>query len=274
MAIVVNAIQGVGTWVQGTSYLGYDNLFLQAGVVVAANDEDVGFPGSNATSWLTAGGGWQTTGVGDKILTATLLSAADIDSYGVYKHNLGTLGLTVKLQYSTDGAAWTDLPGSEKTPADDSAIYFVAAAVVSAKFFRLHVVGVLAGETLIIGNAFVSKSLRVWSPPETGWVPPNLALDNTYLNNRSEGGDFMGRTVIRKGSKTNFNISVASDDWIRSDWFPFMEAAEAHPFYHAWDTVAHASEVAFCYTDGKIETPKYVNSRYMSFGIKFFALID
>lgn len=272
MSIVVN--QNLAIWVQGSSYIGYDNLFLRDGAVSVASEADDGFPGSNATSWLTTGGGWQTTGAGDKTLAVTLLLAENIDSYGVYKHNLGTLGLTVKLQTSSDGVAWTDLPGSEKTPANDDAIYFVATATVSAKYARLNIAGLLAGETLIIGNAFVSASLRVFSPPETGFIPPNLALDNKYLNNRSEGGDFMGRTFIRKGSKTNFTVSIADDDWIRTDWFPFMEAAEAHPFYHAWDTTAHAAEVAFCYTDGKIEKPRYVNSLYMSFGIKFFALIE
>ena len=270
MGIVVN--QNPGTWVQGSSYIGYDNLFLREGAVVAESESDAGFPGSNATSWLTTGGGWQTTGSGDKTLTATLPSAENINSYGVYKHNFGTLGLTVKLQTSSDGSTWVDLTGSEISPADDDAIYFVATASVSAKFLRLHIAGLGVSETLILGNAFASESLRVFSPPETGFIPVPLALDNKYLNNRSEGGDFMGRTFIRKGSKTAFTISVANDDWVRDNWFPFMEAAELHPFYHSWDTVNHPGEVGFCFTDGKIQKPKYMTSRYMSFGIKFFAL--
>lgn len=270
MSIVVN--QG-GAWNQGSSYIGYDNHYLSSGAVVAASSADTGFPGSNATSWLTAGGGWQTTGVGDKTLAVTLPSAKNANSYGVYKHNLGTLGLTVKLQSSTDGITWTDVTGSEKSPADDSAIFFVAAAPVSAKYFRIHIAGLLAGETLVIGNAFIGEAFSVFSPPESGWVPPNMALENKYLNNRSEGGDFMGRTFVRKGAKTNFFVSLARASWIRSDWLPFMLEAEKHPFYHAWDTSAFPGEVAFCYIDGKISKPKYVSSLWMSFDLKFWALV-
>ena len=271
MAIVVN--QG-GAWVQGSSYIGYDSLYLQAGAVVAANAEDSGFPGSNAASWVTTGGGWQATGAGDKTLTATLLSAANGNSYGIHKHNIGTLGLTVKLQSSANGSSWTDVTGSEKTPGDDATIFFVATAPVSAKFWRIHIAGLAAGETLTIGQAFIGNALLVFSPPETGWTPPNVAIENEFINNRSEGGDFMGRTLIRKGSKTQFTVGIADAGWIRTDWLPFMLEAEKHPFYHAWDTVSFPSEVAYCYIEGKISKPKYVSPRFMSFDLKFRALIE
>ena len=162
MSIVVN--QG-GNWVQGSSYIGYDNFYLRSDAVVVESAADVGFPGANAVSWLTTGGGWQVTGAGDKTLAVTLDAATNVDSYGIYKHNLGTLGLTIKLQTSTDGVAWTDVIGSEKTPSDDTALFFVAVTPVSSRFIRLHIAGLLAGETLILAQAFVSGSLRVFNPP-------------------------------------------------------------------------------------------------------------
>ena len=271
MGIVVN--QG-GAWVQGSSYIGYDSLYLRAGAVASANVEDANQPGSNATSWLTSGGGWQASGAGDKILTTALLSAENANSYGIYKHNIGTLGLTVKLQSSADAVTWTDVTGSEKTPGNDDAIYFVAAAPVSAAFFRIHIAGMIVGQTLIIGQAFISESLRVFNPPETGWVPPNLALNNDFINSRSDGGDFLGRSLIRKGSKTNFSLSLVARDWVRSNWLPFMEAAENHPFYYAWDTTNYPLEVAFCYTEKQISRPTYVNSAFFSLNLSFIALIE
>ena len=270
MSIVVNSSS---SWVKGASYVGYDSLYLRLGAVVAANVEDTDQPASNATSWLVSGGGWQATGAGDKTLAVTLVAAANANSYAIYKHNLGTLGLTVKLQHSSDGIAWTDLAGSEKNPAVDTAIYFVGASI-SAKYWRIHIAGLLAGETLIVGQAFISESLNVFSPPEPGWTPPSLAPNNKYINSRSDGGDFLGRTLIRKGAKTMFQVSVASQSWIRANWLPFMDAAELHPFYHAWDTTQFPLEVAFCYTDGPISKPRYVNPRFMSFDLKFFALLE
>jgi hypothetical protein len=268
MAIVVN--QG-GEWVQGSSYLGYASLYLQTGAVPAASAEDSGFPASNATSWLTSGGGWQATGAGDKTLAVTLLAASSANSFGIYKHNLGTLGLTVKLQYSSNGTTWTDFTGSEKNPADDTVIYFVGTAPVSASYWRIHIAGMAAGETLIIGQAFIGLSLQVFSPPEPGWVPPNLALNNEFINSRSEGGDFLGRSLIRKGSKTDFSVGLVDAGWVRTNWLPFLTAAEQHPFYHAWDTVNFPLEVSYSYTD-KIRPPKYVSSRWMAIDLSFFAL--
>ena len=271
MGIVVN--QG-GNWVQGSSYIGYDNLYLRSDAVVAANAADVGFPVENATSWLTTSGGWQATGAGDKNISLTLDAVQNLNSYGIFKHNLGTLGLTIKLQSSTDGTIWTDIAGTEQTVVTDDAIFLVLTAPVSFLYYRFNVAGLATGETLIIGNIYIGESLNVFNPPEPGWTPPSLALDNTYLNSRSEGGDFIGRTLVRKGSKTNFSVGIADADWIRSDWFPFMLEAEKHPFYHAWDTINYPGEVAYCYTDGKISKPKYVSSRFMSFDLKFFALIE
>lgn len=272
MSIVIN--QG-GNWVQGSSYIGYDNLYLRSTAAVAASSEDVGFPGSSGVSWLTSGGGWQTTGVGDKTLAVTLPTTETAQAFAIYKHNLGTLGLTIKLQESTNATTWNDVPGSEQTPSNDEAIFWVDTdPSATVRYWRLHIAGLAAGETLKIAQAFIGPVLRVFNPPEAGWIPPNIALDDKYLNTRSEGGDFMGRTFVRKGSKTSFMNSLADEAWIRSDWLPFMKEAERHPFYHAWDTISFPFEVAYCYTDGKISKPKYVSSRFMSFDLKFFALLE
>lgn len=270
MGIVVN--QG-GEWVQGSSYVGYDSLYLRDDAIAVASEADAGFPGSNATSWLTSGGGWQSTGAGDKTLTVSFGSTRTANSYAIYKHNLGTLGLTVKLQSSPSGSVWTDVPGSEMLPGDDSVIYFVTDTPVSAPFYRIHIAGTAAGETLIVGQAFIGESLQVFNPPEPGWVPPNLALADTFINSRSEGGDFLGRTLVRKGSKTMFNVGLVDADWVRANWLPFMLAAEQHPFYHAWDTVNYPDEVSYSYTE-KVQMPKYVSSRWMSIDLAFWALLE
>jgi hypothetical protein len=262
------------TWVQGASYIGYDNLYLRMLATVVANAEDTGQTGALAVSWLTYSGGWQATGVGVKTLTVSFpLVGEDANSYGVYKHNLGTLGLTVKLQHSSDGVAWTDLIGSAKVPANDEAIFFIG-ATINAKFWRIHIAGLLAGETLIIGQAFIGPSLRVFAPPEAGFTPPNLGLNSDFITSRSDGGDFLGRSLIRKGSKSGFLITNVAAAWVRSDWLPLIKEVEKHPFYYGWDNVNHADEVAFCYTDGKITVPRYESSLFFNVSLNFIALLE
>ncbi len=260
-------------WVQGSSYLGYDNALLRSGGIVAASLEDVGFPVSNASSWLITGGGWRATTANDITLTLTLPAAESLNSYAVYKHNLGDIGATIKLQHSSDGAAWTDLTGSEKVVADNKAIFFIGTPQ-TALFWRLHITGIDAGETLIIGQAFIGSALQMFSPPEPGFTPPELAINNDYITSRADGGDFLGRSLIRKGSKMAFSNSIVHRDWVRANWQAAMAAIEKTPFYYAWDSTNYPAEVAYCYIDRKIQTPKYVNSAYFSLNLQFIALTE
>ena len=260
-------------WAQGSSYLGYANAYLSSGAVVAASLEDVGYPSSNATSWLITGGGWRATTINDITLAVTLVAAQSLNSYAVYKHNLGDIGATIKLQHSSNGSAWTDLTGSEKVVANNKAIFFIGTPQ-TAKFWRIHISGLGASDTLIIGQAFIGSSLLMFSPPEPGFTPPELALNNDYITSRADGGDFLGRSLIRKGSKMSFVNSIVHRDWIRDNWQDVMVAIEKTPFYYAWDSTNYAAEVAYCYIDKKIQIPRYVNSAYFSLNLQFIALTE
>lgn len=271
MGIVVQS--GAG-WSQGSSYLGYDSIFLRAGAVVAASAADTGFPASNATSWLITGGGWKATADPEINLTVTLLSAESVNSYAIFKHNLGTLGATIKLQHSDDGVAWTDFAASTKNLADDKAVFFASASPVTALLWRLNISNLPAAATIIIGQAFISNSLLMYSPPEPGFTPPELALNNQYISSRADGGDYLGRTLIRRGSKMAFNNSIVHRDWIRDNWQDAMLAIEKTPFYYAWDSANYPTEVAYCYVDKKLDIPKYVNSAYFSLNLSFVALVE
>jgi hypothetical protein len=260
-------------WVQGSSYIGYDSFFLQTGVVVVASKEDVGFTALNGVSWPVYSGGWQATAVdtSDITLAVTLPAAATGNSYAVHKHNLFDLGASVKLQYSSDGVAWTDLTGSSVTPGNNRTIFFVGTEI-SQKFWRIVISGLVASDVLKIGHAFIGNSLRLFSGPETGFSPPNIALQNEFISSRSDGGDFLGRSLVRKGSEGMFTITSVLASWVRANWIPFMEAAEKHPFYHAWDTSTFPAEVGYCYVEKVIDTPRYTSQLHMTVTLKYKVL--
>ncbi len=270
MGIVIN--QG-GQWIAGDSHIGYDSLFLRSDAVVAASAEDVGFPVENATNWLTYGGGWRTSVVGQNTMTVTFLGAESANAYALFKHNLGDIGGTVKLQWSDDGVGFTDVAGSEKTPADNKCIFFVFDSIAHP-IWRLLFTGIDALETLIVGQAFIGPTLQVFGGPETGWTPPNLAFNDDFVNSRADGGDFLGRSLIRKGNKTGFSVSAVNATWIRTDWEPFLTVAQLQPFYYAWNTIAFPTEVAYCYTEDNVQKPSYSNPAHMTIRLDFIALIE
>lgn len=270
MGIVINA---GGAWVAGNSHIGYDSLYLRSDAIVAASAEDAGFPVENGTNWLTYAGGWRTSVIGQNTVTASFMSAQSANSYGLFKHNLGDIGGTVKLQHSDDGVIFTDIAGSEMTPADNKAIFFVF-DTEAHPVWRLLFTGIDSMETLIVGQLFIGPTLQVFGGPETGFTPPNLAFNDDFVNSRADGGDFLGRSLIRKGNKTGFNVSAVAADWVRDNWEPFLTVAQLQPFYYAWNTVAFPTEVAYCYTESNVQKPSYQSAAHLNIRLDFIALIE
>lgn len=273
MAIVV-ALGGGGTpdlFEQGESFIAYDSFFLRDDAAVTVDSEDTGQEIDNGTSWFTYGGGWQTSNPGVHNINVSFAQTEEGQCFALHKHNLFDLGITVKLQSSQDGISFDDVAGSEQTPGDNSTFFFVAASAIAAPFWRIVLTGHTEG-TLRIAQIFIGPSFQVFQSPHTGWIPPNLALNDTFINSRSDGGDFLGRSLVRRGSKTAFTITPIPESWVRQFWLTFMLAAEEHPFYYSWDNVNFPEEVAYCYTEGKIDTPMYVTHRHFSISLKFIAL--
>ena len=256
---------------QGASFIAYDSFFLRSDASVTVDSEDTGQEIDNGTSWFTYGGGWQTSNFGTHEINVSFLATQTGQCFALHKHNLFDLGCTVKLQSSQDAVTYDDVAGSEQTPPDNSTFFFVADDEVTAPFWRIVITGHLTG-TLRIAQIFIGPAFQVFQSPQVGWIPPNLALNDTFINSRSDGGDFLGRSFVRRGSKTSFKIGPIPESWVRSFWLPFMRAAEEHPFYYSWDNVNSGEEVAYCYTEGKIDRPEYTSHRHFRVALRFIAL--
>lgn len=273
MAIVISE-GGSGspdTFTTGDANIGYDSFFLRSGAAVTVDSEDVGQEIDNGTSWFTYGGGWQTSSPGEHNVTASFASAQSGDAYAIHKHNLSDLGITVRLQTSPDGIVFTTVVGSDQTPTTNRTLFFVMPASVSARFWRLQFSGHTSG-TLRIAQLFVGPAFKIFQGPNIGFTPPPLGLDDDFLNSRADGGDFIGRSLIRRGLRSAFSISPIPEAWVRSFWLPFLEAAEEHPFYYSWDNLNFPTEVAYCYTVGKVPPPRYNNPLHFSISLNFKAL--
>lgn len=277
MAIVVNVAGGGGGGggggaPVGNSYLAYDSFFLRSDALsVTADSEDFGQAIENGLSWPTYGGGWQTTTIGEHLVTVGFAATQQGQGYAIHKHNLADLGITVELQNSPDAVVWTTITDSDQTPTNNKTLFFVAAAQESATFWRLRFTGHTFG-TLRIAQMFIGPVLQAHQPPGTGWSPPNLALNNDFIQSRADGGDFLGRSLIRRGSKTNFTMSPVPESFVRNSWLPFMEAAELHPFYYSWNAEGFPGEVAYCYVEGRIDIPRYMTHLHFNVPLKFIAL--
>ncbi len=276
MAIVINTGGsggggGGGNFAIGSSHIAYDSFLLRSDVTLTADSEDFNQEVENGASWPTYGGGWQTSVLGDHTIVVGFAGIQTAQCFAIHKHNLGTLNCTISLQSSPDNAVWTTILNSEQTPGGDQTLFFVAAQSSAARFWRLLIEGHISG-TLRIAQIFIGPCFQVHQPPGLGWSWPNIALNDDFITSRADGGDFLGRSLIRRGSKTSFQMTPVVESFVRDTWLPFMQAAEEHPFYYSWDTSSFPLEVAYCYVEGRIAIPKHVSNKHLSVPLKFIAL--
>ncbi len=263
-------------WVQGYSYIGYENFVHNS--LHFGSSQDAGYSSLNVGTWDTYKQ-WRTTLNGGEFIQYVLPSAArEVNCYGVHRHNLGDDGVTSYFEHSTDGATWTKVStGGDMDhtfSSDNETIFYVTETPVTDDYFRVRfdIPNEQGNVTYRIGNIFVGNALKLFNPPAAGFTPPQLAFEDKYLTNESDGGDFLGRSLIRKAGKTGFSMRPVAESWVNSDWKSCMEAIAQTPFYFAWDTLNHKTSAAFCYTEGKVSKPKYIGSKYFQVSLAFRAL--
>lgn len=271
MSIVVST--ATTDWQSGSAYFGYENAMEFSDAVISATSEQVGFEAVNVAEW-SASSLWNSAASGEQIITLSLTGGnRTVNSFGIYKHNLGDQGdnCIVTAQYSIDGANWVDLvPSFIQAENDFDTIFLIANSSVEADFYRLRIQNLVV--PVNIGNLFFGNSLLLFGSPEVGWTPPSLARNNQFVNSRSDGGEFVGRSFINRGGKTGFQMSVVPFEWVKANWLPFMKAADRHPWYFSWDAANEPADVAYCYTDRPLAHPKHQTARHMTVPVSFIAL--
>lgn len=231
------------------AYIFYDNLLVSPLVdSITASTETAGFSVANAYDWRTTSY-WSPTASGAQTITSVFDSAVTADYFAIYRHNLGTIGGTVKLQYSLDsGSSWLD--ATTATTLTDNQLKIILFNSVSAThwrvYFSLTSTGFYCG-VLMFGEAF---NLYRGMPP--GFVLPHQARKNTIMNQKTEGGQFAGRAITLRGAKTTILNKAIPANWYRENIEPFILHAEKYPFLFSWNHTDRPDDACWCETDGDI----------------------
>lgn len=264
MSIVIQATSGSGI----NAYICHDNL-LRQGASVIASSEAVGFEADRAYDWL-GHTWWKPAAAGTHTLTLTLSSAKTANYFAVANHDLGAQNATVKLQYSLDGGStWLDATASEGAAAIGTKVLLLVFPDISASKWRVQTV---SGGTPSIGNVSFGRRVQLPHGVHVGFSPPNLNRENEIINATSEGGAFIGRSVIRKGSNIDLSLRALAPAWVRNTWEPFVDHAEMFPFFFGWDVTGYPWESALCWSES-IESARYDEPKMMSAGFKARAIL-
>jgi len=166
------------------------------------------------------------------------------DYVAIGAHTLGSTGKTVTIGVSsaTSGAFTTVHTSS---PSNDNAIM---ATFTSQSIRRVQIAITTSGDDFYIGVVYAGAFLQMQRPLYGDHSPINLSQQVEYQNNESDTGNFLSRSIIRRGLVGSFSWRHLQAEWIRTYFKPFQKHAAANPFFILWRPTTYPLECAFCWT--------------------------
>lgn len=188
-----------------------------------------------------------------------LFDAAAGDVFAIAAHNLGSgAGRIVFEHDSNEDGTWTQI-GSALDPVDDSPIMFFHDGVTSIRW-RISIDRCVLPE---IGVFRVGAALKMERPFYGGFQPSLGRRTTVVRGNRSEGGEWLGRSVVRRGQTAAYQWANLTFSWARSNLFGadgLIRAVETEPFFLAWRP-SELDDVDYAWTGGPIDGPTNTGTR-------------
>lgn len=244
--------------------IGYSNI-LESAISISASSEAAGYEKENCFDWLTYDF-WKPTGFVSENITIDMANPVSADYWAICAHDAYTNGAQYFLRASTDNFSSSNIGIDSITPSSNG-IIFRTFSSVSYRYWRIVIFGGSAATS--IGMFSLGDRLDLPDGMQVGFIPPTLSYDDEVLNSTSQGGAFLGRSVIRQGARGRMQFDLMTPAWVRSDWQPFLEHARVKPFFLSWDPTNYPAEAAYCWSDGRIDAPYYSRPNYMTAAFDF-----
>ena len=238
--------------------IGYENLTY--GLTPVASTSAAGRPAVAAT-YPTTFEFWTPTAL-PATWTVDFGTAKAVDYCGLVAD---LNGATVLVQSSPDNVTWTT-----QATMTTGRIGMALFAEVSARYWRLNVSGFFP----LIAVVYLGKSLAMQRKIYQGHTPLTLARETEFTNNASEGGQWLGRSIVRKGASASCAWAHLKADWYRANFDPFVKAARTAPFFVGWRPQQYPAELGFVWTDGDIQPNNSGPRDFMDVSMSFRGLIN
>lgn len=213
----------------------------------------VGFPNIAATNPLTYES-WMVFGVTGSdeyvLLFDRGLSPAtpSWDYFAIAGHNLGSVQCTVV--FSSSPIVGPGTTHKEFIPGDDSPIMLLTSDIHDR--YGALTLKPLLGSLPFISVVYMGKALAMQRPIYGGHQPVTLSRVTAVRPQVSETGQWLGRSIIRKGLRTEFSWRHLTPEWYRAEFDPFVEDARKRPWFISWRPETYPDEVAYCWTPSDI----------------------
>jgi len=219
--------------------IGYNNLLVTPSVTAA-----------NATLIPNTWERW-TSASGTMLATFDPAAPAVMNFVGIAAHNLFTAGATIKIETTQAiiGGDSAYITQAVITPTSNAPIYVEFIEADPVERIRITITG---GTNREVGVIYAGNALIMQQAIYGGHTPVNLASITDYRNAMSDSGQFLGRTIKRRGQATSFAWQNLTEQWYRDNFQPFVNSAKTTPFFIQWRPDYQNTEIAFGYTTGDI----------------------
>lgn len=218
-------------------------------------------------------------------VTADLGAAYNVDYVAFAAHEFADCELVIST--STDNVNFTEV--TRAVILDDDAIMLLFDLIL-ARYVRVSITGWAQSSTFFssfetktyseaaysstdTGGAscsvmYVGAALAMDAPCEyVGHKPGNLNFETKYTNNESEGGQWLGRSIVRNNLGTSYNFSNIDPFWFRTNVQPFIESVRSNPFFVLWRPDKFGNEAVYARTMGDINPDNGGPNDFMSFTV-------
>jgi len=251
------------------SLVAYNSILTDATSLTATSSSTAG-PVDNLKT-LTEWDRWTGAGSGGTYyITIQQSGSVNPDYVAIHGHNLADeAGVAVTLEHSTDNFS-ADINTAATLTVTDGVIFDQFTQVGADDYWRLKIV--TSSLVPSIGVLAVGLAVELESGMRGGFKPALTGGVKDYAA-VSEGGNFLGRSIIDTAESMSISLTNLTPAWVRSTYLDFLTHAKDKPFFFVWDATNYESEAAYCWVDSKVDSPKYQDSIYMSHALKVMAKI-
>lgn len=204
------------------------------------------------------GGGVEDDGLSN--FTVTVPESRLMDCFCIGASKIRGCGISFHYSPSLSGDDWIQI--HSEIPEDDRAIMVLTESKVSVRRFRISFQDVQQSGMMRISVGYVSAgvALQMQRPLFGGHSPMSLSRVTEYQSGVSDGGNWLSRSVVRRGLSGDFSWDKLTDEWYREYFDPFVMKARTDLFFIKWRPSYAPRDCVLAWTTSDI-TPSYMGIR-------------
>ena len=191
-------------------------------------------------------------------LKMTFSTAATYSFAAIAAHNLSDYGATISVQNKASGF-FADAGAGTVTPTtNDPIAWRMPASGNDDEEWRFLISGLTASDPIYIGVAFLGNDLVMQRRFYQGYAPVLQPTEVTTQSNVSEGGNYVGSSVVRRGSTLQARFNHLSPSFVRGTDFQAFQTAfnTTQPFFFGWRPQKYPEDLHYCWRSGNAIRPE------------------